>query len=153
MPTDKAGKSRRQSLLAQIHIGLKRSRITEKQYRDFLEEVTGKRSAGDLTDAELEMVARAVRESGTLDGKNRGGRGIHQEDRPSDGQWDKLAWLARELGWTGLSDARLATVSRRVAKVSSPRFLTKHGMRDLLIALEQSAERSLARRSAEAERA
>jgi chromosome segregation and condensation protein ScpB len=140
--------TRRRSLLTQVHLGIKRRGLSNQGYRNWLEQVTGKRSCRDLTDAELELVAAAVRSSGALDGNLRGA--ADGFDRPTDGQWDKLAWLARELGWNGLTDARLATVVRRVAKVESPRFLTRQGITHVLIALEQSVERLHARRAAEA---
>jgi phage gp16-like protein len=130
-------KTRRQALLAQIHIGRKRWGISEEQYRDWLQYQTGQRSCGELSDLMLEIVAEAVRSSGMLDAGARGGSG---EDRPTDKQWAKLGWLARQMGWNGLSDERMNTFVKHMVKVESTRFLTRDGARDVIAGLTRWRE-------------
>lgn len=134
-------KSRRARLLSQVHIGKARAGLSDEAYRGMLaDRFDGKRSAADLTDTELETLAKAFRLSGLLDGRARGASGGASGTRPTEEQWDKLAALAREMWGRGLEAPGLATMARRVAKVSAVRFLTRDQASQLIGAMERWME-------------
>ncbi len=54
----------RNKKLAAIHIGKKKLGLDETTYRAKLELVTGKRSAGDMSESELDMVLESFRDDG-----------------------------------------------------------------------------------------
>lgn len=120
----KTRKKRRNTLLGLIHQGTGRMFGDDHEsHRSWVHARTGKRSCRDCTDAQLQAMVKELCRNGVLDGKMRGGQGV---DRPTSRQWAKLAALARARGWRdGLEDKRLAGFIRRTAKVSSPRFLTR----------------------------
>lgn len=53
---------RRRDMLAKVHIAKKDLGLDDDAYRDLLERVTGKRSAGELGEAELDAVLRTCRD-------------------------------------------------------------------------------------------
>jgi phage gp16-like protein len=57
----------RRSLLAKVHIAAKALGLDDETYRDMLEALTGKRSAGKLTDKQLVLVVAALRAKGWKD--------------------------------------------------------------------------------------
>lgn len=57
-------KDDRTKLLAKIHVAKKQLGLDDDTYRDLLERVTGKRSAGELEERELLAVLNAFREAG-----------------------------------------------------------------------------------------
>lgn len=130
----------RAKLIAQVHIGTARlyGREDADAHADHLESKCGegKRSCADLTDLELDALARDLRKSGALegDGRSRGGAGKRRPTRP---QWAKLGALARAKGWDGLESQELQDFVRRTAKVANSRFLTRDGMTKCLAGLEK----------------
>jgi phage gp16-like protein len=56
--------SERNRLLAKIHVAKKQADMDDDQYRDFLEEVTNLRSAGDMSPQQLMQVIEAFRRVG-----------------------------------------------------------------------------------------
>lgn len=141
----------RRDLYAMIHLGAKRMGWDEDARRDWMEKHTGKRSSKDCTEPELAKLADVLRGLGALDdgrplGKaDRGGKG---SDRPTRQQWKKAAVLCRRRGWVeGIDDPGFAAFVSRVAKVDNPRFLTKTGLRNVLLGLENWVEHD-ARRAA-----
>jgi phage gp16-like protein len=65
-------KDNRKAALAQIHIAKKQLGLDEELYRDMLENLTGKRSAGDMALAELYKVIKHLENVGFK--RNRGGQ-------------------------------------------------------------------------------
>ena len=123
----------RNQLLAKIHIGTKVLFGADKdQHRDFIKQITGKRSCADCEVKQLNQVIDQLNRVGAFDGNARGGKGI---DCPTDAQLRKLAALSRLRGWDGLEDKRLLRFIRRTAKVDHPRFLTRHRMSAVITGL------------------
>lgn len=134
----------RRDLYAMIHLGAKRMGWDEDVRRAWMEKHTGKRSSKDCDDTELARLADELRRLGALDdgrplGKaDRGGKG---SDRPTRQQWKKAAVLCKRRGWAGgIDDPGFAAFVDRVAKVANPRFLTRTGMRNVLLGLENWVE-------------
>lgn len=134
----------RRDWYAMLHLGCKRLGMDEPTRRDWMEKHTGKRSAKDCTDPELSRLVDLLRGSGALDdGKplgraDSGGKG---GDRPTRKQWKLAAVLCKRRGWReGVDDPGFAAFVRRVAKVDNPRFLTKTGIRAVIIGLENWIE-------------
>lgn len=140
----------RNTLIGLVHLGFARLNYSDAEYRDCLERMTGKRSCKELTDAQLDQVVRQFKDAGVLEDKRQpakkyqGGAGY---DRPTSKQWAVLDKLAREVGYEGLEDAGLASFVRRVAKVDSPRFLTRGSVSKVITGLQKWAEQKAAKAS------
>lgn len=130
--------STRKSLIAMIHIGKTRLGMDEETYRAWLEKRTGKRSCTSMTFDELTKLTDELRRQGALTpatSKVIGGRG---ENRPTEAQWNFARHYARQLGLDGgIEGQGFATFVKRIAKVESPRFLTKATMQKVLTGLEK----------------
>ena len=131
--------------LAVIHLGKKKLGLDDDTYRARLERATGKRSAGDLTEAErLKVIRELIAEGADLPlptGRERqqhpGGQG---PDRPTPAQWATIGRLAREMGWQdGLEDGRLKAFVVRTAKVDSTRFLSRRQASAIITGLTRMA--------------
>lgn len=134
----------RHDLNAMVHMGAKRMGMDEQTRRAWMEKHTGKRSCTDCTDAEMARLCDLLRAAGALDdgrplGKaDTGGKGF---DRPTRAQWIKLKVLCEQRGWHGgIDDPAFAAFVRRIAKVDNPRFLTRTGVRAVIIGLEKWIE-------------
>lgn len=133
----------RNDLYAMVHMGAKRLGMDEDTRRSWMEKHTGKRSAKGCSDAELSRLCDLLRAASALDdgrplGKaDSGGKGA---DRPTRAQWIKLKTLCKKRGWSGIDDPAFATFVRRIAKVDNPRFLTKTGVRAVILGLENWIE-------------
>lgn len=127
-----------------VHLGAQRLGMDEPTRRSWMEKHTGKRSSTDCTDRELSRLCDLLRAAGALDdgrplGKaDSGGKGL---DRPTRKQWIKLKVLCERRGWSdGFDDPMFATFVRRIAKVDNPRFLTRNGVRAVILGLERWIE-------------
>lgn len=107
-------------------------------YEDWLEQRTGKRSAGQLTTDERIAFVKALRREGLIPEAGRGGadRTAAGSDRPTSAQWAKIGALSRSMGWKGLEDPALKAFVTRTAKVSSTRFLTRAQASAVILGLE-----------------
>ncbi|HRE19402.1 MAG TPA: DUF1018 domain-containing protein [Rhodocyclaceae bacterium] len=128
----------RQQYYAMIHLGAARLGYTDDlEYRTWLENLTGKRSCKDCSEAELASLVTTLRACKALENPHvkcvKGGLG--QGERPSDRQWSLANELCRQVGMTGCGDARFAAFAKRHAKVDHPRFLTRESMRLLIAGL------------------
>lgn len=121
-------------LIAKIKIGVKALGLDDDTYRDFLALHGGQRSCKDMTEAQMKAVANALEARGAYPDRTKGG---HGDDRPTDAQRRKLAALARDRGWDGLKDDRLAAFVKRTAGVDGLRFLDRKGMTDVITGLER----------------
>ncbi|MFK5951232.1 MAG: DUF1018 domain-containing protein, partial [Methylococcales bacterium] len=115
----------RNKLYAQLHIALKKGRVTDESYRKWLDKVFSVRSSKELSDDQLRQAVKNLRSVGWLDGKGRGAtaqgdlnrpKSKGNSNRPSDKQWNFLTSLSRQMGWNGLEDKALATFVLRIAK-------------------------------------
>lgn len=71
MTVPKKVQSNRQAMLAKVHLAKKELGLPEESYRDVLECVTGKRSAGQLNEAQLDLVIEAFKREGWKPGGQR----------------------------------------------------------------------------------
>ncbi|MCB1762184.1 MAG: regulatory protein GemA [Gammaproteobacteria bacterium] len=134
MSHSRSAKNTRHKLLGLIHLAVKRQGLSDTDYRAWLEREFGVRTSAKLNEAQLHSVVNAFRSSGWLDGQARGATG--GEDRPTAGQWAKIAALSRELGWDGLEAPGLQKFVERVTKLSSPRFMTRAQARNVIAGME-----------------
>lgn len=125
----------RNKLLGLLHMAIKRKKVKEQDYRDWLEKRFGVRSAANLTIKQLQDAVTDLRNAGWLDGVGRGSANGY--NRPTPSQWNKLAALSREMGWNGLDTHGLKTFTKRIAKVDSPRFLNRDQARKVITGLQK----------------
>jgi len=128
----------REQYYALIHLGAGRLGYKDdREYRTWLESLTGKRSCKDCNEAELASLVTTLRACNALEDRRlkslKGGTG--QGERPSDRQWSLANELCRQVGMTGCGDQRFAAFAKRNAKIDHPRFLTRESMRLLIAAL------------------
>ena len=122
--------NKRNTDLALIHVAAKalfgdcgKGGLGRADYEDWLEKLTGARSASALTADQRIALIKRLRADGVIMARGQGGR---HRDRPTSEQWAHIAQLARKMGWKdGLEDAALRAFVVRTAKVSSARFITK----------------------------
>lgn len=131
----------RNRILGMIHLAKKRLGWDDTVYRAWLQKHTGHASCKDCSESQLSIVADLLRDTGALDQpapvKGIGGSG---PDRPSQAQWRMVVALSKKCGLSGaIEDPGLATLCARVAKIDNPRFLDRHGISDLILALERWA--------------
>lgn len=130
----------RKSLIAMVHIAKARMNMDDETYRDWLDKNTGKRSSAALTVAQLLALVKTLRDGGYLEeppvrAKVIAGKGAN---RPTQAQWNTARGLVKKIGLDGELDGEaFASFVRRVAKVDSPRFLTRATMAHVLIGLEK----------------
>lgn len=113
--------------LAAIHVGRKALGLDEETYRDLLERVTGKRSAGGMTPPEHRAVIDEMRRLGFVEGAS--GGASKGAARRLEGPFAKklqALWIG---GWNlGLvrdrRDAALLAFVERQTGISHTRFLT-----------------------------
>lgn len=147
MTNTKTSPKRRNSDLAMIHIAAKRlfgdvskGGDGRDAYEDWLERLSGKRSASKLTTPERIELIKRLRRDGLIPERERGGIGQSKDgaERPTSAQWAKLGGLARSMGWEkGLEDARLRSFVVRIAKVNSTRFMTRAQASKVIMGLEE----------------
>lgn len=143
----------RNRLLGMIHVAVKHLGWDDATYRAWLEKQTGHASCKECSDRQLSLVADLLRDLGALDPpaavKGTGGSG---RDRPTQAQWRCVVKLSKDCGLSGaIDDPGLATLCARVAKVDNPRFLDRHGISDLILALERWAASKAKRKPASGE--
>ena len=149
--TDRA-RAARNKQLAVIHIAAARlfgdvSRTGDGRgaYEDWLERMSGARSAALLDDGARKALIGQLQSQGLLISRNAprvdypAGKGLTPsgEPRPTAKQWYRLDRLARAKGWEkGLDDPRLAGFVRRTAKVDFTRFMTRRQASKIISGLE-----------------
>ena len=104
----RGGEQRRKKMLAAVHIAKGQLGLDEQAYRDALESIVGKRSAGDCSLPELGKVLDAFRRAGAVSSErspqpplSKGGNGSKAAPRYREGQLGKLVVLWRELHEAG----------------------------------------------------
>ncbi|MDO5606011.1 MAG: regulatory protein GemA [Paracoccus sp. (in: a-proteobacteria)] len=146
MPVKSAPNTRRNGDLAMVHMAAKRlfgdvSRGGDGRaaYEDWLERLTGQRSAAKLSlDARIELIKR-LHKDGLVPDRGRGGAGrtVGGADRPTSAQWAKIGGLSRSMGWKGLEDPALKAFVKRTAKVEDTRFLTRQQASAVILGMEE----------------
>jgi len=126
--------NRRKKLVQLIHIGKSKMGLSDEAYRAFLEGITGKQSAANMTQRQLAAVLRAMRGNGFEQTPNR--------VKPEEKGYATLAQLEYIKGmWAkcarNKSDKALLAFVDRIAHVNSLRFLTVHTARDVILALRE----------------
>lgn len=117
----------RHGLLAKVHMAAKALKLTDESYRDLLERETGKRSAKDCSDAQLETVLGAFR---TLGWKPKRGRGRGRKQaapavRPVLAKARALWRALHNLGEVvDPSDRALAAFVKRQTEIEALEWLT-----------------------------
>lgn len=146
MTAERPANARRNGDLAMIHMAAKRlfgdvSKGSEGRasYEDWLDRLTGKRSAGALTVEERIDLIKRLRKDGLIADRAPGGAGrtAGGDNRPTSAQWAKLGALSRAMGWKGLEDPALKSFVKRTAKIDSTRFLTRAQASSVILGLEQ----------------
>lgn len=133
----------RKNLLAMLHLGANRLGMDDPTYRAWLDKHTGKQSAALCSLKELSALVDLLREAGSLSDpapppRVAAGKG---DDRPTERQWQAARTYAKKIGLEGdLDGAQFAAFVKRIAKIDSPRFLTRAKMQSVLIGLEKWAD-------------
>lgn len=109
----------------------------DDEYRNWLAITTGKTSCKSLTDDELIVVVKQLRESGYITFNHRGEGGKGHGNRPTSAQWAKLAALSKERGWKGLVDTQLDSFVFRTTGIKQTKWLTKSKITEVIIGLER----------------
>lgn len=120
--------STRRALLAMIHAARRTLALDDESYRALLERLTGKRSCGDMTYHELQIVVDHFRAHGAIGQRSGahfpGGSGEF-DNRPTPAQMGTIERLAGAAGYAGLDDARFTRFLRRTTHVDNIRFLDR----------------------------
>lgn len=131
----------RNKLLSGIHAAKKRLGLDDATYRDMLERLTGKRSAGAMNDSELNEVLAHLNISGGQSYR----RVVRDQDGPNAALVNKIRALWISLAQLGAVDDRrdaalLAFVERQTAK-QALEFLTPIDCNKVIQALKDWAAR------------
>jgi phage gp16-like protein len=136
----------RNALIAKIKVGQKQLGMDDDTYRDFLEKVTGKRSAAKLSIAALELVVNNMKEAGFKPIKRTAPK--RAGTRPmADGEYArKIRALWISLYHLGIvadpTEAALATYVKRQTKVDALQFLTGQKADRVIESLKKWAKRA-----------
>lgn len=144
--------SARRAMLAKLHLARKQLALSEDSYRDILRRVTGKESAADLTDAQLDKALKEMKRFGFKPTPSRTGTSKHAQIRMIHAVWADLC----QLGVGGEDEtAALRAFTARQTKtlanpqgVSDPAFLSSEQANKVLEGLK--AWRARLRRGQEA---
>jgi phage gp16-like protein len=138
--------STRNSQLARIHVGAKQLGLSDDVYRDFLERVSGKRSAGDLDAAER---ARVLDEMDRLGFKRTAGKGPKRTSQPDSpqvrfcrGLWVEIKHLG---GLHDPSERALQKFAKRITGVDNLSWMRPSDLNKVIQGLLAWRARLLAR--------
>jgi phage gp16-like protein len=136
--------SARGAMIAKVHLGAKDLRLDEDTRRDLMERVTGKRSAADCTDDELDAVLAEYRARGWSPTVVRGGKPARNGPAPARrAAADHPVALKARAMWISLYDLG-------VVRNSSEAALEAFARRQLGVAALQWADQSMGYRLIEA---
>jgi hypothetical protein len=119
------------TLLAKLVNGVLSGGIGVQDVRAWLQEHWDVRSIGEMSACLARQAVTDMAVHGFFDGSSA---------RPTARQWRTLESAARALGWNGLEAPELAAWVKRIAKVDSPRFLTRAGAAKVISKLETMLE-------------
>ena len=145
--TMETGETTRKSLLAKVHIAKKELGLTDLVYRQYLWRWFAVRSAGDLTDAQLERLVDIYKLNGWKPKPGREARELKRsQDRASYAQLGMIRGLWRELGRAGKlhnpTDDGLSRFIKKTTHVDRLEWLTIHQAGGVIEALKAWAERA-----------
>lgn len=128
----------RPALIKMVHAGARRLGWDDATYRAWLKKHSTKSSCALCNDAELSLLVDLLRDLGALDpNPNAPLPATGNPDRPTQQQWRYALDLSKRLGMSGAAhDPALIAFCQRSCKVDNPRFLDRHGMRALILGLE-----------------
>jgi phage gp16-like protein len=130
----------RRAMLAKVHCAKRDLRLDDDAYRDMLESLTGKRSAGELDDEQLGDLLEKLRPlTGQPRKKSRGTPPANMQSDPDRaGLYSKIeAQLAEaKRPW-----AYAAGIAKRMYKRERLEFCGPNELRGIISALEQDAKR------------
>jgi len=121
--------------LAKVHIAAKDMGIEGETYCDFLERVTGKRSAGDCAVHELVRVVAEFRRLGWTPAR-RGGK-----PAPAKGKAALMGKISALLAEANRSDAYAEGIALRMYKRDKLAFCTPKELQSVIAALSKDAKR------------
>ncbi len=136
----------RNALIAKIKVGQKQLGMDDDTYRDFLERVTGKRSAAKLSIGDLELVVNNMKEAGFKPLQRKAPK--RAGTRPmADGEYArKIRALWISLYHLGIvanpTESALAKYVARQAKVSALQFLRNNQANRVIESMKKWAERA-----------
>jgi len=133
------------NLLAQIHIGKKSLALDDQVYRDMLENITGKRSAAELSDRQVIEVLADMKKKGWIQNPNM--RPLKYEGSPRD-PYDASGKIKRKIEFLWHSIYRGNDETKHLRqwlfnrfKISDVKFLDKHKAYAAVEALKQMMKR------------
>lgn len=131
--------SRRDPLLAQIHVAKAQLGMDDDDYRALLERVTGKRSSAVLTEPQRRAVIEEM--------KRRGFKTKGRGRRPSSKPYVRLVFalwgeLKREGVWRQDDVSSLRAFTKRMAGVDDPEFMTYAEATKVIEALKKMRDRA-----------
>ncbi|PKN07511.1 MAG: regulatory protein GemA [Deltaproteobacteria bacterium HGW-Deltaproteobacteria-8] len=137
----------RRSLLAKVHIAAKALGLDDETYRDMLEALTGKRSAGKLTDKQLVLVVAALRAKGWNDEDPRPARPNRNKPAPraTPGCQPLLSKIGALLADSGRPWAYAAGMAQRMYQVERLEWAKPEQLRGIIAALVKDARRRASR--------
>jgi len=138
----------RRSLLAKVHIAAKALGLEDDAYRDMLEALTGKRSAGQLTDKQLVLVLAALRKKGWTDEDPRPAR-RKPKPRATPGCGPLLEKIGALLADAGRPWAYAVGLAARMYKVERLEWAKPEQLRGIIAALVRDAQRRAKREAQE----
>ena len=134
--------TKRREKLAVIHIVKKELGLSEKDYRSFLHEAAGVKSAADLkNDTQYFALMRAFRAAGYKPRRKQFVRVNDQGFHCTDAQLDYIRGLWK-LASRSKTERSLRAMARRICGIDDPRFLSKASAIKLILALRDIAEKA-----------
>ena len=146
--------SPRTAMIAKLHLARRDLALTEDTYRDVLRRVTGKDSAAQLSERELDLALREFKRLGWRPKPGRTGTSKHAQIRMIHGVWADLCRLGIDA--EDEAAALRAFTSRQTKTlanpqgVSDPAFLTSEQANKVLEGLKAWRARARRQRGAEA---
>jgi phage gp16-like protein len=139
-PQKGAREVNRRGLLATVHCARKDLALDEDTYRLVLEQATGKRSAADLTDAELVQIIEGFRQRGWQPA-------IRKSHKPSDKAHVRKVWalwgdLCKRGALRKPTRDALRSFVKRLTGVSDPEWLTVAQSRRVIESLKVWQQRA-----------
>lgn len=139
----------RRSLLAKVHIAAKALGLDDETYRDMLEALTGKRSAGKLTDKQLVLVLAAMRNKGWKDEDPRPAR-KNPQPRATPGCQLLLGKIGALLADSGRPWAYAVGMAKHMNYPERLEWAKPEQLRGIIAALTKDAQRRAKREASQA---
>ncbi|MBU1041299.1 MAG: regulatory protein GemA [Proteobacteria bacterium] len=139
----------RRSLLAKVHIAAKALGLDDETYRDMLEALTGKRSAGKITEKQLVLVLAAMRKRGWNDEDPRPAR-KKPAPRATPGCAPLLSKIGALLADSGRPWAYAVSMAKHMNYSERLEWAKPEQLRGIIAALTKDAQRRAKREASQA---